>query len=487
MAINPSFIEGDLYINEESFIHQRQSENLQPNYIYTGNESPITSGQQLISSASQKDISSGVLILQSVLKTQPKLCLQSINDETIDKLISLISNSDIDFQLQNQILEFMADLSKADKRITHMFWNKDFQQILIGILSEENPSVLLTAPIIILSEMANWTKLSFDILFENHFFDILSSKLSRPLSIFDQFGVLHGIYSIVNTKWPKPENFYNTIITSICSYIMSNELTDQILGEAFKIISSALGSSKTDETDESPQSDRLLNDFDFAPICSYAISELQKRKRSDTRVQLVRFICDAIYRNDCLANIFLDLHIIDVFHELLKLPSEEFVINALSAVRNCLIASPQTLSYLDDSDFLHDAFQYLMFGTQKMKFEAMSMFEMILSSQNKFFNAEFGRKVLDQFDLISVLTDFLQLDESENILIIYDCLSCIYSCIHIYNVTGWEQGNPSPIIKAFLEDELIYESLLRLTEYNELSIQGLANLIKKEVTPFLSE
>ncbi|KAK8882188.1 hypothetical protein M9Y10_044828 [Tritrichomonas musculus] len=455
-------------------------------YEITANDPAIIAAQKQIASASEKDILSGVLTLHSLLVTQEDVCLQFINDQTIQRLIELVKSTDSDFQIKNQILGFVSSLCKVEKTFTHKFWHNELQTVLIAIISEDSPSVLLTPPIEILSEMANWTKISFNILINNfNLINILLRKLTLPLSIPDQYGVLNGLSSLLGSKWPKSDAYVIEIIKALYSLLANSNLNDQILGKTFKVISLALGTSNEDEDEPvSAQNDPILQNIDLRPLCQSAVELLQTRKRGQTQVEIIEFMCNAVYRSDEIANIFLELNTLDIFHKLCRLASEDSIIQTLITVSNCLISSPNTNNFLFNSKYLNDAAQYLHYGTQKIKIEALRMFNNIIFLKSRFFNATFARNVLEKYDILDVLGDFLHIDESDSasMLILCTCLNCIYSSIVIYQTTGCEM--PSPPIQLMLE-ESNYEEMMKLSEFNELTIQELATLIKNEVKPFV--
>lgn len=464
-------------VSEDEITRERSNATYQ-SYQITGNENPIKSARDQIASTSQNDISSGILTLYSLLITQKDICLKIIDDKTIKRLVAIIGDNDIDFQIKNKTFEFIFELCKNEKKnkLTHLFWNEKLQEEIMKIISDDNPSVFLAAPIGILSLMANWTKAAyFKLVNDIGLMNLLLHKLTLPISIPDQYGVLNGLSSLLVLEPSNSDNKHLIeVVHSVFHHISESDLNDQVLGKAFKVIGAALGAAN----------DKSLEDLDLSPICQSAVQILQKQKRKDIQIEIVEFMCNAVYGSNKFASILLELGILDIFHKLFSFAPEKLMIQILITISNCILSTQETADHLSKSEFLKDSVEYLHYGTEKVKIEAFKLFDNIMYAENDFYNASFAFGVLSNFDILEPLSEFLYLDEndSESMTLIWKCLSIFYSAIDLFSKNGSEM--PSPPIKIMME-ESNYERLQFLAEFVDESIRNLADIIQKEVSKFI--
>ncbi|OHT09687.1 hypothetical protein TRFO_21301 [Tritrichomonas foetus] len=477
------FHQSQLDVNHDKFLAERQNTAFQNNHDFTMHDPPIVFAQQLIASDSQSDNAAGILILHSLLKTHETSFMKNIEEKTLKRLAEIASNNNNDFQLRNQVLNFISDLCKFSSSYTHAFWHIGFHQYLLSILNDPNQPILLTAPIEILSKMAVWTTFSKHALLQLGFLDLLLKKLGEPLTIPDQYGVLFGLASIQepvdnksNQNIITVEQMY-TIFNGVAYHIQNSNLTDQILGEAYRVIGTTMGISGN-------YPEFLPKISNIEEFCKYTVELLKSRNRQDTRVKIVEFICNAIYQFDEIAQIFLKHDIINIFYDLSNTASEQLILVLLTTISNCIYSTDSTVSYLSESGFLSRSFDWLRAGSIKVKGDALRLFHNILNRDDKFFNSDFAMQVLNKFELLDEFCQFLILDEYESNLLLLTSLTCIYNTIKIYNDA--ESEMPSPPIQKMLEEDN-FEEINRLVNYNEQLIQQKAFLILSEIKPFIPD
>ena len=456
-------------------INDRQDMAMQgnQNFNFKKEEDPINSGQNLLFSKSPKEIESGILLLQSFFFSQKDFCVEIIRPETLQRLNELCCNEEIHFLLKNKILELVLLLCESNTTFIHKFWILNLYKKLLDILKEDICSVNLESPIKILSKMAKWTDAARSVLIQNDFLNILVNKISSNgpvLSSSDYYFVFFGISCLLEKNKENTELIVG-IINIICNFILNSNASNEVLAQALLALSSALYSCEN-----------IHQCASFLQISQFSVEILSKIKIEEARLEIVEFICNAIFMFDESAQIFLDLKIFDLFYMICQDPSDHLIIKCISATTNCLLSSPNASNDLDNSNFLETLYQYLQTGSNKVKQDVLNLFQVILSFNNKYFNQEFALKVLEKYNVIEIFADFLTLDGRDKAYVLLTCLSAIYSAIMIYSHTN--HPKPTPPIMLMM-DQSNYLELQRLTEYNERDVQNYATLIIEEIRPYI--
>lgn len=448
------------------------------NWEFTGNEHPIIFARQQIcsESSSQKDISLGIMTLYSFITIQKEVCKNFIDNHTIKRFNELVRDSEIDFRIKNQIIGFISILCQAEKSFIHQFWSEGLQDLLIEIISDDNPSVLLIYPIDILSRMANWVRPAYNKLIkECNLITILLTKIRLKLAIPEQYSVLNGLSSIIASDFADLNiDILSEIIDSVYSIIADGQQdNDQILGKTFKVIGSVLRKTEDPIT------------IDLKPICECAIHYLQEKKRDETMTEIIEFMSDAIFANSEASSFFLEEKILDLFVELLKNASEELMIECFKTISSCCLTNPNLGDYLFESKFLEISVEILGCGTRSTKNAALEMLSYLIDPKSEAFNNPLALGIFQKYDIIDPLSDFLQLDEteSESILLISKCLLIINTAIDVYSKSDCDK--PSPPIQFMLNTDT-YDRLEDLIKCIDETVSGLAKAIQNEVSKYTS-
>ncbi|KAH0788485.1 hypothetical protein GPJ56_007541 [Histomonas meleagridis] len=441
-------------------------------------ESSISIAEKDIESDDPKLIQKGVFSLANLMNNMDGFLSESLSDSTIP-ILCKITTIDIDFHTRNIVMEFIAELCKTDKAATHKIFQISYYDFLLEILAKNRTSFPLMPVVEILSSIVNWTRFSFQTLMSKGYFDLLLQKLANPeLTVADQYGVLRGILSVLKSTYFNDPNLFIHLIGTISNYLIATEFKEATLKISYNIIGTAIGKLE----------DKQQLDFDLHPFFASSLQLLANVGHPKIRLSIVSFLCNSVFHFDDVGNFLIQNGLLDIFHNLWPSAPDKLKAECLRTCSNCTFSSSECNGFLSSTVFLDDAFGCLINEQTQMdtKAEALALFQRLLTTDSKFFVREHGLTILGRYPIFfDVLSNFLHLYKSTmnqvNAQLIYMSLKCFYFAIVIYGNDVIPNGELPNAVKTLLNDEN-FMCLQDLAEYNERSIQEIAQLLHKTVS-----